>query len=115
MSHYLSRNREVSAEVAEDMCERGFVSVFEHIKPTLDSRTVWVLWLNMSTGEEVLTVIDAQGNKRAYNLVHVFSEEQIDRLVKDSCKLFYDGDSDSGAGGVTLPDLLRHIIRKARS
>lgn len=114
MSHYAKRNRKVSAEVANDMCERGFVSVFEHIKPALDSQTIWVLWLNMTTGEEVFTVIDAQGNTSAYNLVPVISDEKIDKIVKDSCKQFYDGDSGSGAGGITLPDLLRHVINKAR-
>ena len=68
MSHSAERNQEASAQVASDMAERGFVSVFEYIRPVMESRTVWVLWLNLRTDEEVLTCIDSQGDTGFYKL-----------------------------------------------
>lgn len=115
MGHFANLTREAAGEIAMEMPERGFVSVFEHIKPAMpESQTVWTLWLNMTTGEEVLTVVDARGNKDAYSLCPVLTDKDISEIVRSSCKVFYDGDFGSGTGGIALPDLLRQLIARVR-
>lgn len=70
VSHYVKRNQEVAGQLAAQMSARGFVSVFQHSKPAMfESQTVWTLWINIGSGEEVLTVVDAQGGHSSSKLI----------------------------------------------
>ena len=72
-SHFEMRTRESAGSVSVTMTEKGFTSVFEYVKPAIESKTVFTLWLNMASGQEMLTIVDARGNKAFYNLLPAFN------------------------------------------
>ena len=56
------------AVVSNVMTKAGFHSVFQHISPALVGRSVWTLWVNLTTGENVLTLTNAKGDSCYYEL-----------------------------------------------
>jgi hypothetical protein len=69
MSYYAKRHQEAAGKIATVMPERGFVCVFDHSKPDMyDSQTLWTLWLNLTSGESILTVVDARGGTSFFKL-----------------------------------------------
>jgi ribosomal protein S8 len=60
-TYYERLHAEANTRVSVVMTSRGFVSVFEYIRKAAAGAQVFTLWLNMTTGKEMLTIVDERG------------------------------------------------------
>ena len=63
------KHREGNERVCEAMSERGYVSLFEHVHPAIESQTVYTLWVNLSRPFQMMTIVDNQGGVGFYTLM----------------------------------------------
>lgn len=54
---------------------RGFNCLFEHTAPVLSCMNVWTVWVNMASGEMVLTLVTHKARASAYKLEEISLEQ----------------------------------------
>lgn len=70
---YMTRHQKRAGRMCALLIESGFNSAFEHVQPIMNSQRVWTLWINMTSGEDVLTMVDHLGRIAFYRLTEVKS------------------------------------------
>lgn len=61
--------REETSRLIREMSDRGYRVMFERINSSDLGVSVWIMWLNLKTGEMLFTMTDRVGRTDYYNVV----------------------------------------------